>query len=174
MTVDESHKERIDRNFAELLQELRVSQTGVQILFAFLLTLPFASNFTTTDDGQRNLYLFCVVATGTALAFLVGPVAMHRLNFRRKVKESVVRVSHAMTLIGLFLMSLAITGSVMLCIWVALGTVTGLIAAAVIALALVACWLTLPLGVRFSNADPPSGRPFIDTNVCPHCERADQ
>src|SRR3712207_7407058 len=74
--------QRADRNFAELLQELRVVQTGVQILFAFLLTLSFMDRFATVDAFQRTVYVFTLVASATTIVLLVAPVAVHRLLFR--------------------------------------------------------------------------------------------
>src|SRR3984957_13259488 len=85
---DESEAERDDRNLAELLQELRVAGLGVQVLFGFLLSLPFTSRFARLSQGQRDLYLATLVLDAVATALLVGPVAYHRLVFRRWRKES--------------------------------------------------------------------------------------
>src|SRR6266702_8630201 len=80
---DESQAERDDRNLAELLQELRVAGLGVQVLFGFLLSLPFTNRFSTLGPGERNLYLATMVLAAVATALLLGPVAYHRLVFRR-------------------------------------------------------------------------------------------
>src|SRR6202451_2281192 len=98
---DESEAERVDRNLAELLQELRVAGLGVQVLFGFLLSLPFTSRFTRLSGGQRDLYLACLVLAAVATALLLGPVAYHRLVFRRGEKESLVRAASVMAIAGL-------------------------------------------------------------------------
>jgi hypothetical protein len=84
---DESEAQRADRNLGELLQELRVAGLGVQVLFGFLLSLPFTNRFTRLSPGQHNLYLACLVLAAVATALLLGPVAYHRLVFRRGLKE---------------------------------------------------------------------------------------
>jgi len=88
--------QRADRNLAELLQELRVAQTGVQILFAFLLTLSFTDRFVTIDGFQRGVYVFTLVTSATTVALLVAPVAVHRLLFQRGRKRELVHVGHRM------------------------------------------------------------------------------
>ena len=95
---DESGAERADRNLAELLQELRVAGLGVQVLFGFLLSLPFTSRFTRLSGGQRDLYLACLVLAAAATALLLGPVAYHRLVFRRGEKESLVQAASVMAI----------------------------------------------------------------------------
>src|SRR6202158_6623748 len=95
---DESEAERADRNLAELLQELRVAGLGVQVLFGFLLSLPFTTRFTRLNQGQRDLYLACLVLAAVATALLLGPVAYHRLVFRRGQKESLVRAATGMAI----------------------------------------------------------------------------
>src|SRR5271156_6389150 len=97
----ESEAERADRNLAELLQELRVAGLGVQVLFGFLLSLPFTNRFSRLSHGQRDLYLATLVLDAVATALLVGPVAYHRLVFRRGQKEQLVRAASAMAIGGL-------------------------------------------------------------------------
>jgi hypothetical protein len=87
----EAPLQRADRNFAELLQELRVAQTGVQILFAFLLTLSFMDRFAAIDAFQRGVYVFTLVASAMTAALLIAPVAVHRLLFQRGRKRELVR-----------------------------------------------------------------------------------
>lgn len=111
VTRDESEAQRLDRNMGELLQELRVAQTGVQILFAFLLTLAFQQRFTEVDSFGRTVY---VIALGCALlssGFLIAPVGYHRLVFRRAMKEEVVRIANAFALTGLAWLSIALGGA---------------------------------------------------------------
>src|SRR5438067_8438821 len=80
----ESEAERIDRNLNELLQELRVASIGVQVLFGFLLSLPFTTRFTRLSDAQRSLYLIALLLAALSTALLIAPVAYHRLVFRRQ------------------------------------------------------------------------------------------
>src|ERR1700689_2504573 len=91
---DESEAERDDRNLAELLQELRVAGLGVQVLFGFLLSLPFTNRFSNLNAGQRHLYLASLVLSAVATALLLGPVAYHRVVFRRGRKERLVRAAN--------------------------------------------------------------------------------
>ncbi len=145
---NETADERSDRNFAELLQELRVAQTGVQILFAFLLTLPFTDRFTELDRVQQTLYGVTVGSAALAMTFLVAPVAVHRYTFRMQGKELVLQLSHRLTLAGLFFMGLAMLGAVSLAIWVALGAAESLVALVLVSAAVVTCWIVLPISVR--------------------------
>src|ERR1700751_4648938 len=97
---DESRAERDDRNLAELLQELRVAGLGVQVLFGFLLSLPFTNRFAELSHGQRELYLLPLVLATVSTALLLGPVAYHRLVFRRQQKEGLVRAANLMAILG--------------------------------------------------------------------------
>ena len=111
---DESKEERDDRNLAELLQELRVAGLGVQVLFGFLLSLPFTSRFTKISPPQRDLYLASLVLAAVATALLLGPVAYHRLVFRHQQKEPLVRAATVMATLGLGAVGLAISAAVLL------------------------------------------------------------
>ena len=111
---NESEAERDDRNLAELLQELRVAGLGVQVLFGFLLSLPFTNRFTRLSHGQRDLYLATLVLSALATALLLGPVAYHRLVFRRGMKESLVRTASVMAIGGLAVVGLAVSAAVLL------------------------------------------------------------
>ena len=135
---DESGAERADRNLAELLQELRVAGLGVQVLFGFLLSLPFTSRFTRLSGGQRDLYLACLVLAAVATALLLGPVAYHRLVFRRGRKESLVQAASMMAIAGLVAVGLAVSAAVLL----VTNFVTGGLAAALIT-GLIACMFGL-------------------------------
>src|SRR3984885_8165748 len=110
----ESTAERDDRNLAELLQELRVSGLGVQVLFGFLLSLPFTVRFTKLSHGQRELYLASLVLSAVATALLLGPVAYHRMVFRRRQKEPLIRAASVMATLGLATVGLAISAAVLL------------------------------------------------------------
>jgi len=145
---DETEAERDDRNLAELLQELRVAGLGVQVLFGFLLSLPFTSRFTHLSPGQRNLYLATIVLAAVATALLLGPVAYHRLVFRRGQKESLVRAANVMAISGLATVGLAVSAAVLLVTdYVSSGLTAGLITAFV-TLLFAGLWFALPLTRR--------------------------
>jgi Family of unknown function (DUF6328) len=110
----ETEAERDDRNLAELLQELRVAGLGVQVLFGFLLSLPFTTRFTRLTPGQRDLYLATLVLDAVATALLLGPVAYHRLVFRQGRKEALVRAASVMAISGLAVVGLAVSAAVLL------------------------------------------------------------
>ncbi len=110
----ESEEERDDRNLAELLQELRVAGLGVQVLFGFLLSLPFTNRFVKLSHGQRELYLLTLVLASVSTALLLGPVAYHRLVFRLRQKESLVRAANVMAILGLVCVGLAVSAAVLL------------------------------------------------------------
>ena len=110
----ETEKHRWDRNFADLLQELRVAQTGVQILFAFLLTLPFSSVFPHVSALQRDLYVVALLAAAGAAAMLISPVAFHRALFRQGRKPELVRYAHRMVTGGLVFLLISMVSSIFL------------------------------------------------------------
>jgi hypothetical protein len=145
---DESQAQRDDRNLAELLQELRISGLGVQVLFGFLLSLPFTARFGRLSQGQRDLYLASLALSAVATALLLGPVAYHRLVFRRRQKEPLVRAASVMAALGLATVGLAISAAVLL----AASTVaTGLPAWLItvfIALLFAGLWFAFPLTQR--------------------------
>jgi MFS family permease len=145
---DESAAERDDRNLAELLQELRVAGLGVQVLFGFLLSLPFTTRFTRLTHGERGLYLTSLVLAALATALLVGPVAYHRLVFRRGQKERLVRFANVMAILGLAAVSLAVSAAVLLVAGYVAGPVTGGVITAVVFGAFAGLWLVFPLTRR--------------------------
>lgn len=110
----ESEQDRWQRNFADLLQELRVAQTGVQILFAFLLTLPFSAQFEETSAFQRDIYIVALLAAAAATAMIISPVAFHRALFRQGRKPELVRYAHRMATGGLAFMLLSMVSSILL------------------------------------------------------------
>ena len=129
----ETEKHRWDRNFADLLQELRVAQTGVQILFAFLLTLPFSNGFPHVSTLQRDLYVVALLSAAAAAAMLISPVAFHRALFRQGRKPELVRYAHRMVTGGLAFLLISMVSSIFLIVdyllsgWVAI--VLGVLAA---------------------------------------------
>ncbi|MEH1011860.1 DUF6328 family protein [Micromonospora sp. CPCC 206060] len=110
----ETEKQRWQRNFADLLQELRVAQTGVQILFAFLLTLPFSNGFPKATAFQKDVYVVALLAAAAATAMIISPVAFHRALFRQGRKPELVRFAHAMASAGLGFMLIAMVSAVLL------------------------------------------------------------
>lgn len=110
----ETATERADRNWSELLQELRVVQTGTQVLTAFLLSLPFQARFANLTTGQHRLYLTVVMLSVLATGLLLTPVSIHRAVFRHGEKQALVRVADEMAKAGLAVLALAIAGVVTL------------------------------------------------------------
>lgn len=113
-TRNESPDERADRRLIELLQELRVAGLGVQVLFGFLLSLPFTTKFGSAEPWQKQLYEATLVMAAVATALLLGPVAYHRLVFRRRMKDDLVKAANVMAIAGMAAVGLAITGAVLL------------------------------------------------------------
>ena len=145
---EETEAERDDRNVMELLNELRVVGIGVQVLFGFLLALPFSKGFPKLDQAGKDLYLACVLLAALSTALLVAPVAYHRLLFRRGLKGSLVRVTNVLAIAGLITVGLAVSTAVLL---VTRFVAPGLPAAVITAIAVCAfagLWFLLPLGRR--------------------------
>ena len=113
-TAAESEGERYNRNLADLLQELRVAGLGIQVLFGFLLSLPFTVRFTMLDDTERNLYRASLLCAAVSTALLVSPVAYHRWVFRRHEKERLLKIANVQALLGLVTVALAISCAVWL------------------------------------------------------------
>lgn len=160
---EETAKQRLDRNFNELLQELRVTQTGVQILLGFLLTMVFASGFAKVDGWELGLYGVAVCLTTLAMALLLAPVALHRVLFRRGMKRHLVRLTHILTFLGLVVLMLAVSAAVTVALVVALGTTPGLIIGIATLLVVAAIWYLVPLAAlmahRADNTDEPGELP---------------
>ena len=144
----ETEMEQADRNYAEVLQELRVAQVGVQILVAFLLSLAFAPRFAELDDFQRGTYVATLLLSVTAMALLTAPAPLHRMLYRRHAKRQIAELSSRMTILGLVLLALALTGSVLLVVDFALGRAQGAAAAGAALLLFTALWAVLPWYVR--------------------------
>ena len=144
----ESYDERMDRNWTELLQELRVSQTGVQILAGFLLTLPFQQRFSGLGAAERALYLVTVVVACLSTLLLVTPVVLHRALFRRHAKDTLVRAADRLARAGLAALGITVTGVVTLVFTVVVGGWVGAGAGVLLLGALVAAWWLLPSRLR--------------------------
>ena len=151
---DESPAERIDRNFNELLGELRIALPGVQVLFAFLLAVPFANGFSTVTDFQKWLYLVVLLCTAVATALLIAPTAYHRIVFRRGRKTQVLAFANRAAIVGLAFLALAMSLAILL-ITDYLFSLAAAIPIAVASGALfTAFWYALPW-VRARDAPPP-------------------
>ncbi|MPZ61489.1 MAG: sodium:proton antiporter [Propionibacteriales bacterium] len=142
---DEPGRQRLNRNWNELLQELRVTQTGVQILTGFLLILPFQEKFADLTDTQRGVYLVTVVLAVAATALLLAPVSHHRTLFRRQRKEWLVLLAGRFAQAGLASLALAVTGVLWLLFDLVVGRPASLIAAASALVAFVALWWAVPV-----------------------------
>jgi hypothetical protein len=142
----ESEAERLDRNYSELLQELRVAQVGVQILFASLLTVAFTERFRQVTTEQRTTYVVTLLAAAAATAFLIGPVSFHRMVFRRSLKEELVRNAHRMALGGLACLVVDVVLGQTPAIWYGVG----------VAAFFIMLWLVVPLVGRVRGGWPSS------------------
>jgi len=110
----ESEHERVNRELTELLNELRVAMPGVQVLFAFLLAVPFQQRFATVNAFQRDIYLVTLLAAATATAFFIAPSAYHRLAFQQHEKERIVKMGTRQFVCGLVALAVAMNGAVLL------------------------------------------------------------
>jgi hypothetical protein len=143
---NETHLERCDRNLVELLQEVRVVQTGVQVLFAFLLTAPLASRFPQLSQFQKLTYFATLLAAGAAAVLLIAPTAYHRILFRLGDKEHLVDVANRFTLAGLTCVALSMVGALLLVTDLLFdATAVVGITTAVAALACLVFWCVAPL-----------------------------
>lgn len=156
---DESEEERLDRNLGELLGELRVALPGVQVLFAFLLVVPFNARFGQLSPGQERLYLVSLLSAGLASALLIAPTAHHRLTFRLQDKHHLVLVANRFAIAGLAFLALAMTGAIGLVTDVVFGASVAVPSAALITVAFVGLWLAWPLRRRMvrSREGAPAG-----------------
>lgn len=144
----ETEIERLDRNWNSLLQELRVVQTGVQLLTGFLLTLPFQQRFDVLTGSMRIVYLATVGCSVGATVLLIAPVAIHRLLFRRHRLQALVSAAHRCAYAGLTLLGAALTGVTVIIFVAVAGATAGLIAGACALALFAAFWWALPLSLR--------------------------
>lgn len=141
----ESENERADRNMGELLQELRVALPGVQVLFAFLLAVPFQDGFEQVTTFQRDVYFATLLCSAAAIVLLIAPTPYHRLNFARGDKAHVVVVAGRLTLAGLAALAVAMTGAVLLVTDYLFGTAIVAATMAGVAALFASTWFVLPL-----------------------------
>jgi hypothetical protein len=146
----ETEVQRLDRNWLSLLQELRVVQTGVQLLTGFLLTLPFQPRFDSLDTAMRAIYLTTVGCSVGATVLLEAPVALHRLLFRRHRTQFLVSAAHRFAYVGLLLMGLALTGVTVIIFGAVAGPTAGLVAGGCAIVGQLVFWVILPIWERRS------------------------
>ncbi|MEU6305894.1 DUF6328 family protein [Streptomyces chartreusis] len=150
---DESPEERADRMWGELIQEVRVAQMGVQILFAFLLTVVFTPKYDTLDDTNQAIYILTVVLGAVATGALIGPVSLHRLVAGRRIKPKAVEWASRLTFVGLVLLLGTMACSLLLILRVATddGFVPWLVTGVVVWYLI--CWFALPLWARHRHTE---------------------
>lgn len=145
---DESRKERVDREMLELLNELRVALPGVQVLFAFLLTVPFSQRFSDANSFQRDAYYLTLLAAAVASGLLIAPAAQHRVLFRQPDKEQLLQRSNRYAFAGLVVLAIATTTAVVLIVDFLFGRPQSLLTGGVVAFLLAWLWVTSPLLLR--------------------------
>ena len=143
--ADEDEDERLDRELIELLNELRVALPGVQVLFAFLLAVPFSQRFEQTTDLQRDAFMVALLSTLAGSVFLIAPSAYHRIRFRDRDKEALLQISNTFAIVGMVFLAIGMTSVVFLVTdMIFKGPVTAVVTSVTAGLfALV--WFVLPL-----------------------------
>jgi len=161
---DETEEERLDRNLGELLQELRVALPGVQVLFAFLLAVPFQQGFEKITSFQKDVYFATLMLTALSAVMLISPTAYHRLTFRYQQKRRLVFYANRFSIAGLVFLALAMTGAITLVTDVLFGTTATIVTCGLAALAFSLFWFALPLQrrLRLSAGQEPLGEPEDD------------
>jgi hypothetical protein len=151
----ESRDERLNRELLELLNELRVALPGVQVLFAFLLTLPFTSRFGDLSELQRDVYFATFLSTTASSAFLMTPTAFHRIRFRQSDKEWLLTLCNRMAIAGLVGLAISLSGAVYLVSDVVFGSRSAAIASGATAALVGGLWFVLPIlrSIRDRGAD---------------------
>jgi hypothetical protein len=151
--TSEDHHERTARELIELLQELRIVIPGVQVLFAFLLTVPFQQGFARLTTVQRDVFFATLVCTAAATALLIAPSAHHRLLFRQGVREQRLQMGNTLAILGLVFLVPAMVGVVYVITDLIFGLTTALVVTVVMALSFLLLWFVLPLPYRGDNKD---------------------
>jgi cation transport ATPase len=141
----EEEQERLNRQMTELLNELRVAMPGVQVLFAFLLAVPFQQRFATVNAFQRDVYLVTLLSAAVATAFLIAPSAYHRIAFQQREKARIIQMGTRQFVCGLVALAVAMTGAVLLVTDVLFGTTTVIIV--VVCVASLFAWLWFGIGL---------------------------
>ncbi len=145
---NESEAARLDRNFNEQLQELRVTQAGTQVLFAFLLTIPFQQRFVELSQLQRGIYVVTLMAAAVSVVVFTAPVAMHRILFHEGLKDFIVRYTDRLIIVGLLSLGLGIVGGVVLVLDVLLSRTAAFVTGGALLLLALGLWVLLPLSKK--------------------------
>jgi hypothetical protein len=145
---EEDKGERLDRHWNELLQELRLAQTGTQILFAFLLSIAFTPRFQDADTFTHDVYAGTLIASALAMGLFLAPVSFHRIVFQKKLRDRMIPIAHHLTSGGLVFLLVAICGGVLLALDVVLSRTVAIITVALVLAWFVAFWYVLPAYVR--------------------------
>jgi hypothetical protein len=151
----ESDKERIDRELIELLNELRVVLPGVQVLFAFLLTVPFSQGFSRMTGLQRDVYFASFISTAVATALFIAPSSYHRLRFREGDKKRMLYTSNRLAVSGMIVLAASVTGVVLLIADILFGLLPASLIAAAVAGWLTWFWYGLPLSRKLADSQAP-------------------
>jgi len=161
---DETEEERLDRNLGELLQELRVALPGVQVLFAFLLAVPFQQGFEEVTSFQKDVYFATLILASLAATMLISPSAYHRITFRYQQKRRLVYYSNRFAIIGLALLALAMTGAILLITDVLFSTPAAVVTAGLALSVFGFFWFAMPLRrrLKLSAGQEPLGKPEGD------------
>jgi hypothetical protein len=155
---DETPTEKLDRNWASLLQELRVAQTGVQLLTGLLLTLPFHDRFAELSALLRAVYLVTVGCSIASTVLLASPVAMHRVLFRQHRLDQLVAAAHKTTYVGLMFLGISLVGVTVLVFGAVTGDGGGVLAGAAALVAFLLFWVVLPVAMRAKTRSLPGSR----------------
>ena len=156
---DETDVERVDRNLNEMLAELRVALPGVQVLFAFLLTMPFTQRFSQVNAFQEKVYFVTLLCAAAASALLIAPSARHRVQFRQQDKNRLVVVANRLALAGLAALAVSMTGVILLVTDVLFSTLTTVIATVLAATMFGGLWFVAPARRRLALSRQRSRRP---------------
>jgi Na+/melibiose symporter-like transporter len=147
----ESHEERVNRELIELLNEVRVALPGVQVLFAFLLAVPFAQRFEDVSNLQRDTYMVALIGTMLGSLFLIAPTAHHRIRFRDPDKESILKLASVFTIVGTVFLALSMTAVVFLVTDLLFKGLFTAVVTSVTAALFAVVWFVLPLVQRTNN-----------------------
>jgi hypothetical protein len=142
---DETRRERVNRELIELLNELRVALPGVQVLFAFLLAVPFSNGYKRITDFQRAVFFATLCATAVSTAFFIAPSAYHRLHFRNQEKERLLFTSNRFAIVGIFFLAISMVGVIVLVTSVLYSGAAVVVAGVLAALLFGGLWAVLPL-----------------------------
>jgi hypothetical protein len=142
---DETEEERIDRNLQEFLGELRVALPGVQVLFAFLLIVPFNQRFPDITSFQKTVYFVTLLLTAASSACLIAPTAQHRVEFRRQHKEQILLMANRLAIVGLGFLAIAMTGAILLITDLLYGSTLTAVVTVAVGIAFAALWYLIPV-----------------------------